>query len=196
MHTDIYAYRNPTHPVEPLLVRRWSPRAMSREQLTDAELSTLLEAARWAPSCFNEQPWRFLYAHRDTQHWSLYLDLLADANQSWAKNASVLITVISKLAFSRNSNHNTTHSLDTGAAWQNLALQATAMGLVAHGMAGFDYAKARQKLQIPEDYSVEMMIAVGRPGDPATLPDVLQEREQPSSRVEISEFSFAGTFPD
>lgn len=196
MQTDIHAYREPEFPVEELLLRRWSPRAMSGEGLSEAEIGSLFEAARWAPSCYNEQPWRFLYGQRDTPYWPLFFNLLVEANQTWAKNAGVLVAVISKRTFTRNDEPNVTHSLDTGSAWQNLALQATALGLVAHGMAGFDYARARTDLKIPKDYTVEMMIALGRPGDPAELPEALLEREEPSNRNQVAEISFAGAFPD
>ncbi len=195
MHTDIRTYRNPEYPINELFLNRWSPRAMSGEALTEKEIGSLFEAARWAPSCFNEQPWRFLYAIKDKEHWPVFFDLLMEANQIWAKNAGILIAVVSRRTFTRNDEPNITHSLDTGSAWQNLALQATTMGLVSHGMAGFDYTKARSDLNVPDNHSVEMMIAVGKPGDPATLPEVLIEREQPSNRLPVSEISFAGTFP-
>lgn len=195
MHTDIYSYRKPEYPIEELLLKRWSPRAMSGEGLSENEIGSLFEAARWAPSCFNEQPWRFLYAQRDTEHWPLFFDLLMEANQIWTKNAGVLVVAVSRRTFTRNDEPNITHSLDTGSAWQNMALQATAMGLVSHGMAGFDHSKAKTDLKVPDDYSVEMMIAVGKPGDKSALPEVLIEREQPSNRLPASEISFAGTFP-
>lgn len=196
MHTDIHSFRQTEYPIEQLLLKRWSPRAMSGEALSQDEIGSLFEAARWAPSCYNEQPWRFLYAQRDTEHWPIFFNLLVEANQTWAKDAGVLVTVISKRTFTHNDKPNISHSLDAGSAWQNLALQATAMGLVAHGMAGFDYAKAKTDLRIPNDYSVEMMIALGRPGDPANLPEALCEREEPSGRNAVAEISFPGTFPD
>jgi len=162
MPTDISNFRQTNYPIQQLMLERWSPRAMSGEPLIEKELDTLFEAARWAPSCFNEQPWRFLYAHRDTDHWPLFFDLLLEANQIWARNAGALITVISKQTFTHNSNPNISHSLDTGAAWQNLALQATAMGLVAHGMAGFDYTRAKLELKIPSGQA-------RRPDNPASI---------------------------
>ncbi len=195
MSIDIAQFREPNYPIQRLFLERWSPRAMSGEIITTDELNTLFEAARWAPSCFNEQPWRFLYAHRDSDEWSLFFDLLVEANQIWARDAGTLIVAVSKLTFSHNSKPNASHSLDTGAAWENLALQATSMGLVTHGMAGFDYEKARIDLNIPNDFAVEMMIAIGKPGDPALLPEQLQEREYPSSRLSTSEISFHGTYP-
>ncbi len=166
--------RTPDHPIEALLINRWSPRAMSGEPITDVELMRLLEAARWAPSTYNEQEWRFLYARRDSSHWPTFFGLLADANQVWCGRAAMLMVVLSHKVFTRNGTPNPVHTFDAGAAFENMALQGTAMGLVVHGMAGFDRGKARMALQVPEDYDVEAMVAVGRPGDPDELPPELR----------------------
>jgi nitroreductase len=187
-------FRTPEYPIEPLIVRRWSPRAMTGEPLSTAELMTLLEAARWAPSTYNEQEWRFLYARRDTAHWPTLFNLLMEANQAWCRNAAVLVVVASHKVFTRNGQPNPVHTFDSGAAFENLALQGTAMGLVVHGMAGFDREKARRDLHIPPDYDVEAMIAIGRPGDPAALPPALREREAPSGRKAIGEIACEGPF--
>ncbi|RMF89422.1 MAG: nitroreductase [Methanobacteriota archaeon] len=178
--------RRPDHPVDPLFIRRWSPRAMSGEPLSEEELMTLFEAARWAPSSYNNQPWRFLYARRGTEHWKLFFDLLYEGNQAWAKRAGALIVAVSKETFDYNGRPSITHSFDAGAAWENLALQGTVMGLVVHAMQGFDYGKARTALAIPDGYRVEAMIAVGRPGRKEELPPQLQEREHPSGRKPLS----------
>ena len=146
-HVDVDRYRRPDNPVEAMIYHRWSPRAMSGESLTDSELMRLFEAARWAPSSFNEQPWRFVYARRDAEHWPRFFELLSDGNRRWAGAAAVLIVVVSRTSFERNGNLSRTHSYDTGAAWQNLALQGSRMGLVVHGMAGFDYERARDVLR-------------------------------------------------
>ena len=191
---DVDRYRRPDHPVETLIYHRWSPRSMSAEPLTKAEMLRLFEAARWAPSSFNEQPWRFVYAERDAPHWPRFLELLSEGNRRWAGSAALLIVVVSRTTFERNGNPSRTHSYDTGAAWQNLALQGSRMGLVVHGMAGFDYARARDVLGIPEEYSVEAMIAVGRPAPANTLPESLREREMPSGRKTVAEFAFCGVF--
>ncbi len=167
---------------------------MSGEKLTDAELNTLFEAARWAPSTYNEQEWRFLTARRDGAHWETFFHLLMEANQVWCNNAAVLVVVLSHKVFSRNGKPNPVHTLDAGMACQNLFLQAAHMGLVAHGMAGFDRGKARAQLKVPDDYEVEAMIALGRPGDPGALPKELQEREIPSGRKPISEIAREGVF--
>lgn len=187
-------YRHPEFPVEPLIINRWSPRAMSGEPITDGELMSLFEAARWAPSTYNEQEWRFLYARRDTPHWGSFFGLLVEANQVWCQNAAVLIVIASHSVFTRNGQPNPVHTFDAGAAFQNLALQGTSMGLVVHGMAGFDYAKAQALLRIPADYHVEAMVAVGRPGDPARLPAALREHEIPSNRKPIREIAAEGPF--
>jgi nitroreductase len=188
------AHRTPDYPIETLFIERWSPRAMSGEPLADAELMRLFEAARWAPSTYNEQEWRFLYAHCDTPHWPAFFGLLMEANQAWCARASVLMVVLSHKVFARNGNPNPVHTFDSGAAFENLALQGTTMGLVVHGMAGFDRGKARATLKVPDDYEVEAMVAVGHPGDPADLPPELQAREKPSGRKAVSEVIREGPF--
>ncbi|HEY0172064.1 MAG TPA: nitroreductase family protein [Pyrinomonadaceae bacterium] len=182
------------YPVDEMFLDRWSPRALSGEGVTDEELMTILEAARWAPSSYNNQPWRILYARRDTEHWPAFFNLLVGGNQSWAKDAAALLLFVSKETFDFNGQPYPTHSFDAGAAWENLALQATMLGLVTHGMQGFDYARARTELRIPQGFRVEAMIAVGRPGDPAKLPAQLREREAPSGRKSLSEITCEGAF--
>ena len=167
---------------------------MSGAGLTDDELLTLFEAARWAPSTYNEQEWRFLYARRDSKHWPTFFGLLADANQTWCDQAAVLVVVLSHKVFERNGKPNPVHTFDAGAAFENLALQGAVMGLVVHGMAGFDRDAARTKLHVPDDYDVEAMIALGHTGDPDNLPQQLQERETPSSRKPVTELICDGPF--
>ena len=167
---------------------------MSGEPLSEAELFTLFEAARWAPSTYNEQEWRFLYARRDTPPWPLLFDLLVEANQEWCRNAALLSVVLAHKVFQRNGKPNAVHVFDSGLAFENLALQGTAMGLVVHGMAGFDFNKARTTLGVPEDYAVCAMFAVGRPGNPAELPPELREREVPSQRKPVREIVCEGRF--
>ena len=191
---EIEETRKTEYIITPLILGRWSSRAMSGEALSDEELLPLFEAARWAPSSFNNQPWRFIYAKRDTPSWNNLLDLLGTFNQAWAKNAAVLIVVLSHKNFDHNNKPSTTHKFDTGAAWENLALEGTARGLVVHGMEGFDYDKARKNLNIPEEYDVECMIAVGKKGKKETLPKELQERETPSTRKPLQEIIMEGTF--
>lgn len=155
---------------------------MSGEPVTEEELLSVFEAARWAPSTYNEQEWRFLYARRDTPLWPTFFDLLVEANQSWCKRAAVLVVVLARNRFTRNGKPNIVHLFDAGSAWQNAALQASSMGLVAHGMAGFDFEKARLALQVPDQFDVAAMFALGRPGDPDLLPESYRKLEVPSPR--------------
>jgi nitroreductase len=174
--------RKTTYPINSLFIERWSPRAMSGDGMTENELMTLFEAARWAPSSNNNQPWRILYARRESQHWPLFLGLLVESNQIWAQQAAALLLFISKTTFDHNGKSSVTHSFDTGAAWENLALQGWLNGYVVHGMQGFSYARAKSELRIPDGFQVEAMAAIGKPGPTGTLPDALQQRESPSDR--------------
>lgn len=193
---DPHAHRQPDHAIEPLFVERWSPRAMSGEEVTSEELERLFEAARWAPSSYNGQPWRFVYAHRETDAWDVFFPWMVEFNQGWAERAGALILVISKKTFEHNGELARTHSFDTGAAWQNLALQGAQMSLVVHAMQGFDEAKAASDLELSDDYQVEILIAVGRPGDRSVLGDDLAKKEEPNSRKSIEDFAFEGEAPD
>ena len=186
--------RDAGYPVDKIFVDRWSPRAMSGEGIREEELMTLFEAARWAPSSYNNQPWRILYARRDTEHWPLFLDLLVEGNRAWAKDAAALLLFVSKTTFDFNGETYPTHSFDTGAAWENLALQATLNGYAAHGMQGFDYERARTELGVPEGYRVEAMAAVGKPGRAEDLPEQLRKREAPSPRKKLAEIVCEGRF--
>jgi nitroreductase len=163
---------------------------MSGEALSNEEIHALFEAARWAPSCMNSQPWRFLYAIKNTPNWEPFFNLLKDTNKLWCVNAGILIVMAAKKTF--NDRVSPTFAFDTGAAWENLALQATLMGLVCHGMAGFDYEAAKTALDLPDDYQVLAMAALGRPGRKEDLPEVLREREKPGSRLSVEEFAFEG----
>jgi nitroreductase len=166
---------------------------MSGDDIASEELMTLFEAARWAPSSSNNQPWRVLYATRNSCHWQLFFDLLVDSNKVWCANASALLVFISKTTF-ENGKPCRTHSYDSGAAWMSLALQGSMMGLVVHGMQGFDYEAARIVLNIPDDFQVEAMAAVGRPGDVRNLPEVLQARETPNDRRPLDQTVCEGVF--
>jgi len=166
---------------------------MSGEEIDETTLKTLLEAARWAPSSNNNQPWRFIYARRNTPHWDTIFNLMNADNQLWAKNAAVLMVVISKSTFDSGKPART-HSYDAGAAWVSLAFQGSLKNLVVHGMQGFDYNKAKEVLHVPDDYQVEAMIAIGRHGKKEDLPDYQQEREFPKTRKSIDEFAMEGIF--
>lgn len=182
------------HPIDTLFLDRWSPRAMTGEPISPTDLMTLFEAARWAPSANNNQPWRFLYALRDSQQWPLFFDLLVEANKVWAYNAAALLVIVSKTSFDHNGKPSITHSFDCGAAWASLALQGSLKGFVVHGMQGFDYARARTELAIPDDFQVEAMAAVGMPGPKESLPEALQKRELPNERKKLAETVCEGVF--
>jgi len=186
--------RKPTFKINPLILNRWSPRSMTGEELDDDTIMSLFEAARWAPSSYNNQPWRFIYAKRNTRYWDKLFDLLAEPNKIWAKNAALLVVVASNKNFEINGKFSITHEYDTGAAWENLALEATSRGLVAHGMQGFDYKKARADLEIPEDFDVMAMIAIGKRGSKENLPSNLQEKEKPNDRKPLNEIIMEGSF--
>lgn len=185
--------RTPEYPVDSLFVDRWSPRAMSGAPIAEADLMVLFEAARWAPSSGNGQPWRMLYGRRDTPQWPLFFDLLNDRNRLWCVNAAALIVFVSRTITDRG-HESVTHSYDTGAAWENFALQGTMRGLVVHGMQGFNYARARSSLEIPGEYRVEAMAAVGHPGNLADLEESFHARETPSTRKPLREVVCEGPF--
>ena len=192
--------RQADRPIDPLFLERWSPRAFDGSDVPDEDLLAIFEAARWAPSAFNSQPWRFLYAKRGDSNWERFLGLLIPWNQSWAASASVLVYILSdSLPFvdrktgEPRASH--THSFDAGAAWVSLALQATRMGYHAHGMSGVDFDRARVELAVPDRYRIEAAAVIGQIGDPATLPEKLRASEAPSGRKPIEEFAFAGSFP-
>ena len=192
--------RQAEFPIDPLFLERWSPRAFDGSDLPDQDLASIFEAARWAPSAFNSQPWRFLYAKRGDSDWARFLSLLIPWNQGWAHSASVLVYILSdSLPFTDKETGapatSRTHGFDTGAAWVSLALQATRMGYHAHGMSGIQHDLARAELAIPERYRIEAACAIGRIGDPATLDEKLRARELPSGRKPIEEFVFRGNFP-
>jgi nitroreductase len=185
--------RQAAHAVDALFIDRWSPRAMSGAAISQAELMLLFEAARWAPSSGNYQPWRMLYALRDTPHWALFLSLLVEGNRRWAQQGGALVLFISKTTFD-DGRRSVTHAFDTGAAWENFALQASERGLVVHGMQGFDYDRARSELKIPQDFEVNAMAVVGKPGDPQLPPESVRAREQPNDRRPVSQSVREGPF--
>ena len=191
---NVSKYRKPEFPAERIFVNRWSPRAMSGEEITEKELMTLFEAAKWAPSSYNNQSWRFIYAKKNTEYWKKLFDLMGEFNQAWAKNASVLVVIISKKTFDFNGKPSITHSFDSGSAWMSLALQGSIKRFVVHGMQGFDYDKTKKDLEIPEEFEVEAMAAIGKPGKKEFLPKEMQEKEFPSDRKKLKEIVFEGKF--
>lgn len=189
---DVPNERSADYPINEMFLNRWSPRSMSGGEISKEELMGFFEAGRWAPSSSNIQPWRFLYALKGKPEWDVYFDLLIDFNKMWCKNASALVVVVSKKK--HEGKENKTHSFDTGAAWMSLALQARINNLVAHGMAGFDYEKAKKVLGVPEEYNIEAMIAIGRQGRIEDLDEGMQKSEKPNERKKVEEFVFEGKF--
>jgi len=187
--------RRANYPINPLILNRWSPRSMTGESMSDEELMPLFEAARWAPSSFNEQPWTILFAKRETPQWDLFFSFLIEFNQSWCKNAACLCVFVSRNFFVKNQKPAPTHSFDTGAAWMALALEGSTRNLVVHGMSGFDFEKARKELKVPEGHTVEAMCAIGKRAPKEALPPEIAKRETPSDRKPLEEVAVMGTFP-
>src|SRR3984957_16048531 len=192
------APRASAHPIDPLFLERWSPRAFDSSKLSETELFTILEAARWAPSSFNHQPWRFIYAHRGSADWERFVGLLMPFNAMWARHASVLLFIVSdtmiQLPRDPAPSLSHSHSFDAGAAWAFMALQATRLGIHTHGMAGVDFERARQELSVPDSFRIEAAIAIGKLGDKSKLPPDMQAREAPNGRRDLSEFVMEGRF--
>ncbi len=198
-HSSRFADRVAHYPIAPVFLERWSPRAFDASHMPEADLLTILEAARWAPSAFNIQPWRFLYARRGDNHWPVFVSVLDEFNQAWADKASALVLVLSDTIVSGNGARpdklSGSHSFDTGAAWAHLALQSAHMGYHTHAMAGILPDAARERLSVPERYRIEIAVAIGRHTDPSVLPEELRGREEPSHRRPLSETAFPGPFP-
>ncbi|MFQ5745502.1 MAG: nitroreductase family protein [Acidobacteriota bacterium] len=185
-----------TYPVNELIKRRWSPRAFADRPVERGKLYSLFEAARWAASSFNEQPWSFLVATKaESTRYVRLLDCLVEGNREWAKNAPLLMLSVARLDFERNGKPNRHAYHDVGLAMANLIFQATDCGLFAHQMAGFDVDRARESLEIPDGYDPVAMVALGYPGDVGTLPESLEQRERaPRTRKALADFVFSGTW--
>ena len=171
--------------VMPQFTERWSPRAFLSKSVSEDALARMVEAARWSPSCFNDQPWRF-YTNGQN-NFDDYLACLVEGNQQWAKCAPVLGFIVGARQFSHNGKANDWFAFDCGAAWMSLALQARHEGCYAHAMAGFDAEKAERLLSIGPEEKVLIAFAVGYLGEPAQLPDELQSRENPSMRKSLAD---------
>jgi nitroreductase len=190
--------RKADHNIDPMFLERWSPRAFTGEVPSEEELMTILEAARWAPSSYNSQPARFIYALKGTAEWDTLFDLLVPFNQEWVKNAGALLFVASNSTMlipgSDKPVPSHSHSFDAGSAWGYLALQAMRSGWVAHAMTGFDVDRSFATLELPAGYRVEAAVAIGKQGDKSVLPEQMQAREFPNDRKPLSELVFIGKF--
>ena len=182
------------YPVHELIRERWSPRAFSRREISSEDLRSLFEAARWAPSSSNEQPWAFIVATRnDDENFAKALQPLVEFNVNWAKNAYVLGFAVAELAFAKNNTPNRNAHYDTGAAMSQLTTEATSRGIFVHQMAGFDPDTAREVFEIPSGWDAIAAFAMGYPGDPASLPQPYRDRETaPRVRKSIREFVMNG----
>ncbi len=180
------------HPLHPLLARRWSPVAFAPEAMDRETLATLFEAARWSPSCFNDQPWFYLVARRDDEAaWEAMVGCLVEGNAEWARSAAVLAIGVARLSFAYNGKPNRWGYYDLGQSAAHLTIQAMALGLWVHQMGGFHPEKVRATYGVPEGYDPVAAIAIGGMGDPELLPPHLLERQNgPRSRKEVAEFVF------
>lgn len=184
------------YPIHYLLRRRWSPRAFSHEMIEPEKMQSLFEAARWAPSSFNEQPWYFIMAKReDEEAYKRLLDCLAEGNAGWAQNAPILMISVAKQHFEHNDKQNRHALHDVGMAVENLIIQAISFNIYVHQMAGFDKEKARELCDIPDGYEPVAAMALGYLGDPEALPDKLAEKEKnPRDRKRVRDFVFSGNW--
>ena len=185
-------------PINETLAKRWSARAYDgTKSVSQSQIIALLEAARWAPSCFGDQPWRFIVWNKetDTRAWAEAYECIVPSNQIWASNAPVLMLVCANTLFAHNQQANRWAQYDTGAAAENLCLQAAHLGLMVHQMGGFNVDLAREKFNIPADITPMAMLAVGYEGDANDLPDELKARElAPRKRKALGELFFNGAW--
>lgn len=181
-----------------MFINRWSPRSLTNEAVPHNVLMTILEAGRWAPSAYNAQPWRFIYALRGGQGWDGIFGAINEGNQSWVHRAGALVAIASaKQALFPGKTEltpNAWHSFDTGAAWISMAFQAMQMGLTAHALAGFEPDQIRAATALPEDYAIDAVIVIGKQGDKSKLPEVFQQREAPNDRRPLTASAMEGKF--
>jgi nitroreductase len=188
------ANRASEYNIDSAFLQRWSPRAFSDKPVEHEKLMSLFEAAKWAPSCYNEQPWLFLYAIKE-EDLRIFRSILVEQNQQWANKAPIITFLFAKKHFTHNGKPNRWSEFDAGAAWMSLALQAHKIGLITHGMGGFSEEKAYELLNVsPDEYKAIAAIAIGYEGDKLELPPELQEREVVSDRKPLSEVVHEGKF--
>jgi len=182
-----YGQRFPQKGVDDLFIKRWSPRSFKKTMIPKEILHSIFDAARWSPSCFNEQPWLFVTSSNE-KDFGLFLDLLSEKNQVWAKNASLIGFIFARSNFSYDESLNRWAFFDCGAAWMALTLQASMYGLYTHGMGGIKRDEVGRRLNVPEEkYKVVCGFVIGVIDSPEKLPDELAEREIPSSRKSLTE---------
>lgn len=184
------------HDVDRLFVDRWSKRAFTGDAVPHADLLVAFEAARWAPSSLNYQPWRFIYAHRDSARFADFIALLGERNRLWAVKAGVIVFFVSdtRITYGDKVQPSPSHAFDTGAAWANFAHQAHLQGYATRAIGGFDRASAPEALGLPEGFTVHVAVAIGVPDAPSTLPDVYRDKEFPSNRRPLTDLIFDGHF--
>lgn len=190
--------RQSEYPIDPLFLKRQSKYAFKRTIAVEEmrkKLNQLFTAFIWAPSSYNNQPGRIVYALHGTKEWDKLYNLLVPFNQEWAKNGNALILVVSKRNFEYNGKHSRSHTFDAGAATENLMLQAAAIGLVGHAVEGFDKNKARTELKIPKDHEIEYMVVIGEPSIDKNTPKEIAERDSKvATRKKVADFAFEGSF--
>ncbi|MEX2462333.1 MAG: nitroreductase family protein [Paenibacillaceae bacterium] len=182
---EVKINRNPEHEISPLFLNRWSPRSFTSQQITDADLQRILEAARWAPSSNNLQPWRFYVAKNEAQ-LGVFKQFILPFNRVWTDNAPLLV-LLASAKLTPKGDPNGAHAFDTGAAWAHIALQAMLLGLITHAIGGFDRTKARELLNIPEDLDIHAIVVIGYQGEKEALNVALQEREKPNQRNPLAD---------
>jgi len=195
---NMLAFRHAEHDINPFFPERWSPRGYKQTQIDRDTLWSFFEAARWSPSAYNAQPWRFIYVLKGTAHWDSLFKTLSPDNQLWAAHTSALVLVVSKKTFTPLGKDKAvdipSHSFDTGAACAHLTLQASLKGWHTRAIGGYDHALVRESLSIPDDYHLEVIIAIGQQGSIDHLPASLQAREQPTLRRSTVTFVAEGAF--
>ncbi|MUK89964.1 nitroreductase family protein [Ornithinibacillus sp. L9] len=195
MYKKIEEFRKSTYDIDPIFLERWSPRSFLEKEIPTDILNSIFEAARWAPSAGNIQPWRFVVAKEQSDR-KRFLSFINEGNVVWCQKAPVLVAVISKTEEKRFGGFNQAHAFDTGAAWGYLALEAARKGLITHAMGGFNKEKAIEKLNIPQGYAVHAIVAIGYQGEKEALNEELRKREKPSDRKQIEDFISEGVFND
>jgi len=190
---NVNDFRKAAYDIDPIYIKRWSPRSFAKKDVSEKTLNSLFEAARWAPSAANIQPWRYIYA-KTAEDKECFMSFIKKGNIPWCKHAPVLIAIVSRRHWPKGDDVNPTHAFDTGTSWGFLALEAARKGLIAHAMGGFYREKAKEVLNLPDNYDVHAIVALGYQGHLDELEEQFHDRETPSTRKPIEEFTFEGKF--